>query len=81
MCIERDLGVNMYKVIVSKDRINAVIHFTNGRTMRLYDSNGQVLNLVIYMISPMESQVETLEQYETSLGDTAIVSLKDVLKR
>lgn len=68
----------MYRVIINSKRTEAIIHFSDGRSVTLSDSQGNVLDLVVYMLSPMESQVETLAQYETAFGETQIIDLNKV---
>jgi len=46
----------MYKVILSRDRKKAVIHYSNGKTLILRDDQQNVVKLVLEVLRPLQTE-------------------------
>lgn len=66
-------------IIVNKDKTEARIYFTDGRSFGLSHDKGQVLDLVAWFTTPhTTSQDITWNGLITSQEDTVIIPVTDV---
>lgn len=64
------------KIVLSQDRTQATLYFTNREPFNLYHSEGLVLDLVALFLAPYgASQDVTWASYTSSLEDTAVIDI------
>lgn len=64
------------KIIVNTSRTKATIYYTSGRVFNLYHSQGLVLDLVAFFITPMTTSKDiTWKGLQTSEDDTVSIEV------
>lgn len=67
------------KIAVNQSKTEATIYYSSGRQFNLYHSEGKVLDLVAYMITPITTSKDiTWNGLVTADDETVSIEIKEV---
>lgn len=70
----------MYRVLVNQNKTEAVIHFET-HSIKVSHDQGQVIELIMFLLTPNMRPNITLNQYWSSLEDTVNIELSQIETR
>ncbi len=66
------------RIVLSQDRNTATLVYTDRASKTISSDNGNVLDLVIFLLTPNCNHEVNYSSYINSLGDTAIVNIEEL---